>query len=599
MSTKKIRNFCIIAHIDHGKSTIADRLIEYTGTLQKREMEAQVLDSMDLERERGITIKAQSVRILYKAQDGEEYTLNLIDTPGHVDFSYEVSRSLAACEGALLVVDAAQGVEAQTLANVYLALEHDLEIIPVINKIDLPSADPDRVKHEIEDIIGLDASEAVLCSAKSGIGIPDILEAIVNKVPAPPDKSDEPTRALIFDSRFDSYKGAIAYVRVKEGTIKAKDTIRMMHDNKDFDVTELGIFTPNLVPVQELPCGSVGCIAASIKNVADCHVGDTVTLADNPAPEPLPGYRKAVSMVYCGLYPTESKDYENLRDALEKLQLNDAALEYEAETSLALGFGFRCGFLGLLHMDVIQERLEREYNLTLITTAPSVNYKVYKTNGEMLEVDNPAKLPPPTEIDYIEEPYVKATTIVPKDFVGTIMELSQDKRGEYQSMEYLDETRVSVVYHLPLSEIIYDYFDKLKSATKGYASLDYELIGYKQSPMVKMDILLNGDPVDALSIIVHKDRAATRGRALAEKLKELIPRQMFEIPIQAAVGTKIVARETVKAWRKDVLAKCYGGDISRKRKLLEKQKAGKKRMKAVGSVEIPQEAFMAILKVED
>ena len=599
MSTKKIRNFCIIAHIDHGKSTIADRLIEYTGTLQKREMEAQVLDSMDLERERGITIKAQSVRILYKAQDGEEYTLNLIDTPGHVDFSYEVSRSLAACEGALLVVDAAQGVEAQTLANVYLALEHDLEIIPVINKIDLPSADPERVKHEIEDIIGLDASEAVLCSAKSGIGIPDILEAIVNKVPAPPDKSDEPTRALIFDSRFDAYKGAIAYVRVKEGTIKAKDTIRMMHDNKDFDVTELGIFTPNLVPVQELPCGSVGCIAASIKNVADCHVGDTVTLADNPAPEPLPGYRKAVSMVYCGLYPTDSKDYENLRDALEKLQLNDAALEYEAETSLALGFGFRCGFLGLLHMDVIQERLEREYNLTLITTAPSVNYKVYKTNGEMLEVDNPAKLPPPTEIDYIEEPYVKATTIVPKDFVGTIMELSQDKRGEYQSMEYLDETRVSVVYHLPLSEIIYDYFDKLKSATKGYASLDYELIGYKQSPMVKMDILLNGEPVDALSIIVHKDRAATRGRALAEKLKELIPRQMFEIPIQAAVGTKIVARETVKAWRKDVLAKCYGGDISRKRKLLEKQKAGKKRMKAVGSVEIPQEAFMAILKVED
>ncbi|RGZ28763.1 elongation factor 4 [Veillonella sp. AM51-8BH] len=599
MSTKKIRNFCIIAHIDHGKSTIADRLIEYTGTLQKREMEAQVLDSMDLERERGITIKAQSVRILYKAQDGEEYTLNLIDTPGHVDFSYEVSRSLAACEGALLVVDAAQGVEAQTLANVYLALEHDLEIIPVINKIDLPSADPDRVKHEIEDIIGLDASEAVLCSAKSGIGIPDILEAIVNKVPAPPDKSDAPTRALIFDSRFDAYKGAIAYVRVKEGTIKAKDTIRMMHDNKDFDVTELGIFTPNLVPVQELPCGSVGCIAASIKNVADCHVGDTVTLADNPAPEPLPGYRKAVSMVYCGLYPTDSKDYENLRDALEKLQLNDAALEYEAETSLALGFGFRCGFLGLLHMDVIQERLEREYNLSLITTAPSVNYKVYKTNGEMLEVDNPAKLPPPTEIDYIEEPYVKATTIVPKDFVGTIMELSQDKRGEYQSMEYLDETRVSVVYHLPLSEIIYDYFDKLKSATKGYASLDYELIGYKQSPMVKMDILLNGDPVDALSIIVHKDRAATRGRALAEKLKELIPRQMFEIPIQAAVGTKIVARETVKAWRKDVLAKCYGGDISRKRKLLEKQKAGKKRMKSVGSVEIPQEAFMAILKVED
>ena len=599
MSTERIRNFCIIAHIDHGKSTIADRLIEYTGTLQKREMEAQVLDSMDLERERGITIKAQSVRILHTAKDGEQYTLNLIDTPGHVDFSYEVSRSLAACEGALLVVDAAQGVEAQTLANVYLALEHDLEIIPVINKIDLPSADPERVKKEIEDIIGLDASEAVLCSAKSGIGIPEILEAIVEKIPAPPDKSAEPTRALIFDSRFDSYKGAIAYVRVKEGSLKVKDTIRMMHDSKDFEVTELGVFTPNLVPVRELPCGSVGCIAASIKNVRDCHVGDTVTLAERPAAEPLPGYRKAVSMVYCGLYPTESKDYENLRDALEKLNLNDAALEYEPETSLALGFGFRCGFLGLLHMDVIQERLEREYNLTLITTAPSVNYKVFKTNGEMLEVDNPAKLPPPTEIEHIEEPYVKATTIVPKDYVGTIMELSQDKRGEYQHMEYLDETRVSVIYHLPLSEIIYDYFDKLKSATKGYASLDYELIGYQTSPMVKMDILLNGEPVDALSIIVHKDRAAMRGRALAEKLKELIPRQMFEIPIQAAVGTKIVARETVKAWRKDVLAKCYGGDISRKRKLLEKQKEGKKRMKSVGSVEIPQEAFMAILKVED
>ena len=599
MSTERIRNFCIIAHIDHGKSTIADRLIEYTGTLQKREMEAQVLDSMDLERERGITIKAQSVRILHTAKDGEQYTLNLIDTPGHVDFSYEVSRSLAACEGALLVVDAAQGVEAQTLANVYLALEHDLEIIPVINKIDLPSADPERVKKEIEDIIGLDASEAVLCSAKSGIGIPEILEAIVEKIPAPPDKSAEPTRALIFDSRFDSYKGAIAYVRVKEGSLKVKDTIRMMHDSKDFEVTELGVFTPNLVPVRELPCGSVGCIAASIKNVRDCHVGDTVTLAERPAAEPLPGYRKAVSMVYCGLYPTESKDYENLRDALEKLNLNDAALEYEPETSLALGFGFRCGFLGLLHMDVIQERLEREYNLTLITTAPSVNYKVFKTNGEMLEVDNPAKLPPPTEIEHIEEPYVKATTIVPKDYVGTIMELSQDKRGEYQHMEYLDETRVSVIYHLPLSEIIYDYFDKLKSATKGYASLDYELIGYQTSPMVKMDILLNGEPVDALSIIVHKDRAAMRGRALAEKLKELIPRQMFEIPIQAAVGTKILARETVKAWRKDVLAKCYGGDISRKRKLLEKQKEGKKRMKAVGSVEIPQEAFMAILKVED
>ena len=599
MSTSHIRNFCIIAHIDHGKSTLADRLIEETGSLTKREMQAQVLDSMDLERERGITIKAQSVRLLHTAKDGQEYTLNLIDTPGHVDFSYEVSRSLAACEGALLVVDAAQGVEAQTLANVYLALEHDLEIIPVINKIDLPSADPERVKREIEDVIGLDASDAILASAKSGIGIQDILEAIVEKIPAPPDHSDKPARALIFDSRLDSYKGAIAYVRVQEGSLKVKDTIRMMHSSKDFEVTELGVFTPHLLPVQELPCGSVGCVAASIKNVRDCRVGDTITKADNPAEEPLPGYRKAVSMVYCGLYPTDSKDYENLRDALEKLNLNDAALEYEAETSLALGFGFRCGFLGLLHMDVIQERLEREYNLSLITTAPSVNYKVYKTNGEVIEVDNPAKLPPPTEIDYVEEPYVKATTIVPKDYVGAIMELSQDKRGEYISMEYIDESRVSIVYHLPLGEIIYDYFDKLKSATKGYASLDYELIGYQQSPMVKMDILLNGDPVDALSIIVHKDRAQLRGRAVAEKLKELIPRQNFEIPIQAAVGTKIVARETVKAWRKDVLAKCYGGDISRKRKLLEKQKEGKKRMKAVGSVEIPQEAFMAILKVEN
>ena len=599
MSTDHIRNFCIIAHIDHGKSTLADRLIEATGTLTKREMEAQVLDSMDLERERGITIKAQSVRLLHTAKDGNQYTLNLIDTPGHVDFSYEVSRSLVACEGALLVVDAAQGVEAQTLANVYLALEHDLEIIPVINKIDLPSADVERVKKEIEDIIGLDASDAILASAKSGIGIQDILEAIVERIPAQENKSDQPTRAIIFDARFDAYKGAIAYVRVKEGSLKKRDIIRMMHDNKDFEVTELGVFTPNLLPVDELSCGSVGCVAASIKNVGDCHVGDTITKADDPAAEPLPGYRKAVSMVYCGLYPTDSKDYDNLRDALEKLNLNDAALEYEPETSIALGFGFRCGFLGLLHMDVIQERLEREYNLTLITTAPSVNYKVHKTNGEILEIDNPSKLPPPTEIDFIEEPYVKATTIVPKDFVGAIMELSQDKRGEYQSMEYLDETRVSIVYHLPLGEIIYDYFDKLKSATKGYASLDYELIGYQASPMVKMDILLNGEPVDALSIIVHKDRAATRGRALAEKLKELIPRQMFEIPIQAAVGNKIVARETVKAWRKDVLAKCYGGDISRKRKLLEKQKEGKKRMKAVGSVEIPQEAFMAILKVDD
>ncbi len=598
MSTERIRNFCIIGHIDHGKSTLADRLIEKTGTLTKREMEDQVLDSMDLERERGITIKAQAVRILHTGKDGQQYTLNLIDTPGHVDFSYEVSRSLAACEGALLVVDAAQGVEAQTLANVYLALEHDLEIIPVINKIDLPSADVERVKKEIEDVIGLDASDAILASAKTGIGIEDILDAVVERIPAPPDRSDEPLQALIFDSRFDAYKGAIAYVRVMAGSVKPRQMIRMMHSNKDFESMELGVFTPHLLPVQELGCGSVGCIAASIKNVADCRVGDTITLAENPAAEPLPGYRKATSMVYCGLYPTDSKDYENLRDALEKLQLNDAALEYEPETSLALGFGFRCGFLGLLHMDVIQERLEREYNLTLITTAPSVNYRVFKTNGEELWVDNPANLPDATVIDHIEEPYVKATTIVPKDYVGAIMELSQDKRGIYQSMSYIDENRVSIVYHLPLAEIIYDYFDKLKSATRGYASLDYELLDYETSPMVKLDILLNGDVVDALSIIVHKDKAQARGRALAEKLKELIPRQLFEIPIQAAVGNKIIARETVKAMRKDVLAKCYGGDISRKRKLLEKQKEGKKRMRAVGSVELPQEAFMAILKVE-
>lgn len=599
MSTEHIRNFCIIAHIDHGKSTLADRLIEMTGTLTQREMESQVLDSMDLERERGITIKAQAVRILHKGKDGKEYTLNLIDTPGHVDFSYEVSRSLAACEGALLVVDAAQGVEAQTLANVYLALEHDLEIIPVINKIDLPSADPERVKHEIEDVIGLDASDAILASAKSGIGIEEILDAVVERIPPPPDKSDEPLRALIFDSRFDAYKGAISYVRVMEGSVKTRDIIRMMHNNKDFEVTEVGVFTPQLLPVNALPCGTVGCIAASIKNVGDCRVGDTITLANRPAKEPLPGYRKATSMVFCGLYPVDSKDYGNLRDALEKLQLNDAALEYEPETSTALGFGFRCGFLGLLHMDVIQERLEREYNLTLITTAPSVNYKVFKTSGEMIWVDNPAKLPDPTVIDHIDEPYVKATTIVPKDYVGAIMELSQDKRGMYQSMDYLDDTRVSIVYHLPLAEIIYDYFDKLKSATRGYASLDYELYDYMTSPMVKMDILLNGEPVDSLSIIVHRDKATARGRLLAEKLKELIPRQMFEIPIQAAVGNKILARETVRAMRKDVLAKCYGGDISRKRKLLEKQKEGKKRMKSVGSVEIPQEAFMAILKVDN
>lgn len=598
MATKFIRNFSIIAHIDHGKSTLADRLIEKTGRLSQREMENQVLDNMDLERERGITIKAQSVRLNYVAKDGNEYILNLIDTPGHVDFNYEVSRSLAACEGAILIVDAAQGIEAQTLANVYLALEHDLEIIPVINKIDLPSADPDRVKQEIEEVIGLDASDALLVSAKTGIGIDDVLEAIVERIPAPEEKSEAPLRALIFDSHFDAYKGAIANVRVMEGELRKDMAIRMMAHGKSFDVTELGIFTPAMRPVDKLECGAVGYVAASIKNVSECRVGDTITDCNNPADEPLPGYRKATPMVYCGLYPVDSKDYDNLRDALEKLNLNDAALEYEPETSTALGFGFRCGFLGLLHMDVIQERLEREYNLKLITTAPSVIYHVYLTDGTMKEVDNPAELPDPTKIDHIEEPFVKTTTILPKELVGTVMDLCQNRRGEYQTMDYLDENRVSLVYRLPLCEIIYDFFDKLKSSTRGYASLDYELAGYQQSAMVKLDILLNGEAVDALSTIVHKDSAQFRGRALAEKLKELIPRQMFEIPIQAAVGNKIIARETVRAMRKDVLAKCYGGDISRKRKLLEKQKEGKKRMKQVGSVEIPQEAFMAILKVE-
>ncbi len=598
MATKFIRNFSIIAHIDHGKSTLADRLIEKTGRLSQREMENQVLDNMDLERERGITIKAQSVRLNYLAKDGQEYILNLIDTPGHVDFNYEVSRSLAACEGAILIVDAAQGIEAQTLANVYLALEHDLEIIPVINKIDLPSADPDRVKQEIEDVIGLDASDALLVSAKTGIGIEDVLEAIVQRIPAPKDCTNDPLRALIFDSHFDAYKGAIANIRIMEGELTKDMSIRMMAHGKSFEVTELGIFTPAMRPVDKLECGAVGYVAASIKNVSECRVGDTITDCSNPASEPLPGYRKATPMVYCGLYPVDSKDYDNLRDALEKLNLNDAALEYEPETSTALGFGFRCGFLGLLHMDVIQERLEREYNLKLITTAPSVIYHVYLTDGTMKEVDNPAELPDPTKIDHIEEPFVKTTTILPKELVGTVMDLCQNRRGEYQTMDYLDENRVSLVYRLPLCEIIYDFFDKLKSSTRGYASLDYELAGYQTSSMVKLDILLNGEPVDALSTIVHRDSAQFRGRALAEKLKELIPRQMFEIPIQAAVGNKIIARETVRAMRKDVLAKCYGGDISRKRKLLEKQKEGKKRMKQVGSVEIPQEAFMAILKVE-
>ncbi len=598
MQNKHIRNFSIIAHIDHGKSTIADRLIEYTGTLSQREMEAQVLDNMDLERERGITIKAQTVRLDYQGKDGEMYELNLIDTPGHVDFTYEVSRSLAACEGALLVVDAAQGVEAQTLANVYMALEHDLEIIPVINKIDLPSAEPERVKQEIEDVIGLDTSDAVMASAKTGIGIEEILDAIVEHIPAPQGESEKPLKALIFDSYFDSYKGVIAHIRVMEGHIKKGMQLKMMATGKVFEVTDVGCFRPAPVDIGELDAGEVGFVAGSLKNVRDVRVGDTITAVENPTSEPLPGYRGVTPMVYCGLYPVDSSDYDNLKDALEKLQLNDAALVFEPETSIALGFGYRCGFLGLLHMDVVQERLEREYHMKLITTAPSVIYHVHKTNGEMLKVDNPSKLPPPTEIEFIEEPYVKATVIVPNDYVGAVMEISQEKRGEYKSMDYLDVNRVMIIYHIPLSEIIYDYFDRLKSATRGYASLDYELADYQESKLVKLDILLNGDPVDALSTIVHTERAALRGRQLAAKLKEIIPQQMFEIPIQAAVGNKIIARENVRAMRKDVLAKCYGGDISRKRKLLEKQKEGKKRMKAVGSVEVPQEAFMAILKID-
>lgn len=598
MDQNKIRNFSIIAHIDHGKSTLADRLIEYTGTLTKREMEAQILDSMDLERERGITIKAQAVRSSYKAKNGEEYMLNFIDTPGHVDFTYEVSRALAACEGALLVIDATQGIEAQTLANVYLALDNDLEIIPVINKVDLPSADPDRVKHEIEEVIGIDASEAVLTSAKTGLGIEDVLEAIVAKVPAPSGISDSPLKALVFDSKFDAYKGVVLYVRVIDGRIKPGMKIKMMATNAEFEVTEVGVFKPNLVNVDSLEVGQVGFFAAAIKNVKDARVGDTVTDANNPAAEALPGYRKATPMVFCGLYPVENSDYDNLRDALEKLQLNDASLVFEQETSVALGFGFRCGFLGLLHMDVIKERLEREYNLTLITTAPNVIYQVFRTNGDVELVDNPSNFPDPTVIDHVEEPYVNATIIVPKDYVGAVMELSQEKRGEYENMTYLDETRVMIHYALPLSDIIYDYFDRLKSVTRGYASLDYELAGYRASSLVKVDILLNGEPVDALSAIVHREKAVSRGRQLVEKLRSLIPRQMFEIPVQAAIGNKVIARENVRAMRKDVLAKCYGGDISRKRKLLEKQKEGKKRMKQVGSVELPQEAFMAILKMD-
>lgn len=597
MQTKYIRNFSIIAHIDHGKSTLADRLIEYTGTLTKREMESQVLDNMDLERERGITIKAQTVRLNYKAKDGHVYELNLIDTPGHVDFTYEVSRSLKACEGALLVIDATQGVQAQTLANVYLALEHDLEIIPVINKIDLPSADSDKVKQEIEDVIGLDTSEAVEASAKSGIGIEDILEQIVKKIPPPKGSDENPLKALIFDSYFDAYKGAIAYIRIMEGTVKKGTMLKMMATGKVFEVTDIGYFRPAPTEIEKLTAGDVGFLAGSLKNVRDVRVGDTITSVDNPATEPLSGYRGVTPMVYCGLYPVDSADYDNLKEALEKLQLNDAALVFEPETSVALGFGYRCGFLGLLHMDVIQERLEREYNLKLITTAPSVIYHVQKTDGEMLTIDNPANLPKPQEIETIAEPFVKATIIVPNEYVGAVMDISQNKRGIFQSMDYLDVNRVMLIYHIPLSEIIYDYFDRLKSMTRGYASLDYELADYKVAKLVKLDILLNGDVVDALSTIVHADNAPYRGRQLAAKLKEIIPKQMFEIPIQAAIGNKIIARENVRAFRKDVLAKCYGGDITRKRKLLEKQKEGKKRMKAVGSVEIPQEAFMAILKI--
>ena len=595
---KNIRNFSIIAHIDHGKSTLADRLIEYTGTLSKREMEEQILDSMDLERERGITIKAQAVRSMYQAKDGEEYMLNFIDTPGHVDFTYEVSRALAACEGALLVIDATQGIEAQTLANVYLALDNDLEIIPVINKIDLPSADPDHVKKEIEDVIGLDASDAILCSAKTGLGIEDVLEGIVARVPAPEGESDAPLKALVFDSKFDAYKGVVLYIRVMEGSIRKGQRIRMMATGAEFDVTEVGYFKPNLVNVDELTAGQVGFFAASIKNVKDARVGDTVTDANNPAPRALPGYRKATPMVYCGLYPVENSDYDNLRDALEKLQLNDASLVFEPETSTALGFGFRCGFLGLLHMDVIKERLEREYGLTLITTAPNVIYEVVRTNGDIEMIDNPSMFPDPTYIDHVEEPFVNATIIVPKDYVGAVMELSQEKRGEYDNMTYLDDTRVMIHYALPLSEIIFDYFDRLKSCTRGYASLDYELSGYRDSNLVKVDILLNGEQVDALCAIVQRENARVRGRQLVEKLRSLIPRQMFEIPVQAAIGNTVIARENVKAMRKDVLAKCYGGDISRKRKLLEKQKEGKKRMKQVGNVELPQEAFMAVLKMD-
>ncbi|MGX7105165.1 translation elongation factor 4 [Globicatella sanguinis] len=596
---QKIRNFSIIAHIDHGKSTLADRILQQTHTVSDREMQDQLLDSMDLERERGITIKLNAVELKYQANDGEEYIFHLIDTPGHVDFTYEVSRSLAACEGALLVVDAAQGIEAQTLANVYLALDNDLEILPVINKIDLPAANPERVQQEIEDVIGLDASEAVFASAKAGIGIDQILEQVVEKVPAPTGDIDEPLQALIFDSAYDSYRGVVLNVRIVNGTVKPGDTIRLMSNGKEFEVVEVGVFSPKPIKRDYLMVGDVGYLTAGIKTIQDTRVGDTITSADRPAAEPLEGYRKLNPMVFAGLYPVDSNDYNDLREALEKLHLNDAALEFEAETSQALGFGYRTGFLGLLHMDVIQERLEREFNIDLITTAPSVIYKVLKTNGEEVIVDNPSMMPPATEVDQIFEPYVKATIMVPNDYVGAVMDIGQRKRGNFITMDYLDDYRVNVVYELPMAEIIYDFFDKLKSNTKGYASLDYEIIGYKPSNLVKMDILLNGDLIDAFSMIVHKDFAYGRGRELVEKLRGIIPRQLFEVPIQAAVGQKIIARTNIKALRKDVTAKLYGGDVSRRKKLLEKQKEGKKRMKQVGSVEVPQEAFMAILQMDE
>ncbi|RND52814.1 translation elongation factor 4 [Lacticaseibacillus paracasei] len=596
---KHIRNFSIIAHIDHGKSTLADRILELTDTIAKRDMQAQVLDDMALERERGITIKLNAVELHYKAKNGETYIFHLIDTPGHVDFSYEVSRSLAACEGALLVVDATQGVEAQTLANVYLAIDDDLEIIPVINKVDLPSAQPDVVKEEIEEMIGLDASDAILASGKTGLGVPEILERIVTDVPAPSGDLNAPLQALIFDSVYDDYRGVVLDVRVKEGQVKVGDTIQLMSNGKQFQVTEVGVMSPKAVKRDFLMVGDVGYITAAIKTIQDTRVGDTVTLADRPAEKPLKGYRKITPMVYSGLFPVDNAKFNDLREALEKLQLNDAALEFEPETSQALGFGFRCGFLGLLHMDVVQERLERDYDLDLIMTAPSVDYEIIMTDGTEKTIDNPADMPEVSEIKEIREPYVKASIMVPNDYVGPVMELSQRKRGEFVTMDYLDKYRVNVIYNLPLSEIIYDFFDDLKSSTKGYASLDYEITGYRQSDLVKMDILLNGDPVDALSTIVHKDFAYERGKAIVARLKTTIPRQQFEIPIQAAIGNKVIARSTVKAYRKNVLAKCYGGDITRKRKLLEKQKAGKKRMKSVGSVEVPQEAFMSILKMND